>query len=67
MKTTFPTAMSSPKAQMDMASNPDDFVSLSVLGEWYAFRGVDDWAVECLEKARKGGAAVSSLTLARCY
>jgi hypothetical protein len=37
------------------------------LGEWYAFRGVDDWAVQLLEKAARNGADVSSLTLARCY
>jgi WD domain, G-beta repeat len=47
--------------------NPDDPVALAVVGNWYAFRGVADWAVEFLEKARERGAAVSSVTLARCY
>src|SRR5207245_2689242 len=41
--------------------------ALAVLGEWYAFRGLDDWGVEVLEKARAGGAAVNPMTLARCY
>ena len=47
--------------------NPNDPAALAVVGDWYAFRGVWDWAVEFLEKARKRGAAVSSLKLARCY
>lgn len=41
--------------------------SLAILGEWYAFRGICPWAIEFLEKAREGGAFVSSLMLARCY
>jgi WD40 repeat protein len=45
----------------------DDPTSLAVFGEWYAFRGIDAWAVELLEKARTGRAPVSHLTLARCY
>jgi WD40 repeat protein len=44
----------------------DDATSLAVLGEWYAFRGVCEWAVEFMEKARVAGAEPSSLTLARC-
>ena len=47
--------------------SPNDPAALAVVGNWYAFRGADDWAVEFLEKARKEGAAVPSLTLARCY
>ena len=47
--------------------NPNDPAALAVVGDWYAFRGIWDWAVEFLEKARKGGVTVSSLTLARCY
>jgi predicted NACHT family NTPase len=43
-----------------------DAMSLAVLGEWYAFRGVCEWAVEFIEKARAAGAGPSSLTLARC-
>ncbi|MCY3019615.1 MAG: hypothetical protein NTW87_11375, partial [Planctomycetota bacterium] len=41
--------------------------ALKTFGEWYAFRGVWDWAVEKLEAARKGGAEVSPLLLARCH
>jgi len=55
------------QAQAALQNKPDDAAALAVLGEWYAFRGVNDWAVELLEKARAGGADVSSLTLARCY
>jgi hypothetical protein len=44
-----------------------DAGSLQTLGEWYAFRGKNDWAIELLEKARLGGANVSNLTLGRCY
>jgi WD40 repeat protein/serine/threonine protein kinase len=41
--------------------------ALAVIGEWYAFRGRDDWAVSYLETAREEGAEVSSLTLAQAY
>jgi hypothetical protein len=41
--------------------------TLATLGEWYAFRGVNEWAVQLLARARADGAKVSSLTLARCY
>jgi len=47
--------------------NPGDPGALAIVGDWYAFRGLWDWAIEYLEKARQGGAAVSSLTLADCY
>jgi WD40 repeat protein/serine/threonine protein kinase len=47
--------------------NQNDAAALAAVGDWYAFRGVWGWAIEFLERARKGGAAVSSLTLARCY
>jgi hypothetical protein len=47
--------------------NPNDAAALAEVGDWYAFRGVWGWAIEFLERARKGGAAVSSLSLARCY
>jgi tetratricopeptide (TPR) repeat protein len=48
-------------------SRSDNATAQRALGEWYAFRGVDDWAVQLLEKAARNGADVSSLTLARCY
>ena len=45
----------------------NDPVALAVIGNWYAFRGIQDWAADFLEKARDGGAVVSTLTLGRCY
>jgi TPR repeat protein len=44
-----------------------DPAALATLGEWYAFRGGDHWAVEFLSRARERGAAVAALTLARSY
>lgn len=55
------------EAQNTLSKDENDAGALKVLGEYYAFRGVNDWAVEMLERARKGGANVSSLALARCY
>jgi len=54
-------------ARSRLRSDPRDPAALATLGEWYAFRGADDWAVDVLEQARIGGAEVSSLVLARCY
>jgi eukaryotic-like serine/threonine-protein kinase len=54
-------------AQKALQSDPTDSSAIAVLGEWWAFRGIDDWAVESLEKARVGGAAVSNVMLGRCY
>jgi WD40 repeat protein/serine/threonine protein kinase len=53
-------------ARSALRADPNDGAALATLGEWYAFRGVDDWALELLEKARANGTGVSSLTLARC-
>lgn len=55
------------EAQNALIKDENDAGALKVLGEYYAFRGVNDWAVEMFERARKGGANVSSLALARCY
>ncbi len=44
-----------------------DPAAIAKLGEWYALRGRDDWAAECLERGRAAGVAVSPLMLARCY
>jgi WD40 repeat protein len=54
-------------ARERLAHDPGDAAALAHLGEWYAFRGADDWAVEMLEKGRAGGAAVSPQVLADCY
>ena len=56
-----------PKARQALQKNENDPEALKTFGEWYAFRNVNDWAVDFLERARKGGAAISALTLARCY
>ena len=55
------------QAQATLREKSDDPAALAVLGRWYAFRGKNDWALELLEKARTGGAAIDPLTLARCY
>jgi len=54
-------------AQKALQADPNDASALAVLGEWWAFRGIDDWAVDCLQKARAGGVAVPPLLLGRCY
>ena len=41
--------------------------AMATVGEWYANWGPADWGVELLTKADAGGAAVSSLQLARAY
>jgi WD40 repeat protein/tRNA A-37 threonylcarbamoyl transferase component Bud32 len=56
-----------PEARKTLEENPDDAAALVEFGQWYLFRGVHNWAAEFLEKARKNGAAVSSMELARCY
>ncbi|MCY2954923.1 MAG: quinolinate synthase NadA, partial [Planctomycetota bacterium] len=56
-----------PKARDALTRNPVDPAALATFGEWYAFRGFDDWAVEFFEKARQNGGDIPSLTLARCY
>ncbi|MCX5659777.1 MAG: protein kinase [Planctomycetota bacterium] len=61
----FETTM--PMAQSALDKDPNDSAALAVLGNWYAFRGLNGWAVELLEKARSGGAEVAPLILARCY
>jgi WD40 repeat protein/serine/threonine protein kinase len=54
-------------AQAKLRQTPGDPAALQTLGEWYAFCGMDQWAVELLARAREGGAAVAPLTLARSY
>jgi WD40 repeat protein len=55
-------------ARQTLEKSPDDAASLAVLGEWYAFRGLDEQAIDFLERARAGGAtSTSSLILGRCY
>ena len=54
-------------AREALAKNPDDPQALLAFGEWWAFRGFDDWAVEFFEKARAKGGDVSAMAMARCY
>jgi len=54
-------------AQQKLQQSTNDTAALATLGEWYAFRGLDHWAIDLLTRARERGAAVAPLTLARCY
>jgi tetratricopeptide (TPR) repeat protein len=54
-------------ARERLQREPQDPDALAVFGRWYALNGVDDWAVELLERARGKGVDVSPLLLARCY
>ncbi len=54
-------------AQSRLQQAAGDPAALATLGVWYAFRGMDHWAVEFLGRARERGASVAPLTLARCY
>jgi WD40 repeat protein/serine/threonine protein kinase len=56
-----------PAARKKLSQNLSDANALHEFAKWYAFRGVDDWAVEFFEKAKASGADVSNLDLARCY
>lgn len=56
------------RATQALRLNPNNPEALNTLGEWYAFRGQCDKAVNLLELARRAGNdKVSALTLARCY
>jgi tetratricopeptide (TPR) repeat protein len=48
-------------------ANPNDGGALKTLGEWYAQRGREAWAIDCLTSARLAGAQVSPELMARCY
>jgi len=54
-------------AQERLRESRNDGAALATLGEWYAFHGLDQWAIDFLIRAREGGAAVAPLVLARCY
>jgi hypothetical protein len=54
-------------ARRALRNNPKNASALAAFGEWYAFRGLWDWAADFLERARQNGAAVSALVSARCY
>jgi WD40 repeat protein/tRNA A-37 threonylcarbamoyl transferase component Bud32 len=44
-----------PQAQTTLARHPEDPAALAQMGNWYAFRGVDNWAVELLERPARVG------------
>jgi uncharacterized protein HemY len=54
-------------ARAKLQQSSSDPSALATLGEWYAFQGLDQWAVDFFSRARECGAAVSPLTLGRCY
>jgi len=53
-------------AQLSLQVNPGNPSALAVMGQWQAFRDMDDWALELFQEARAGGASVSPLILGRC-
>jgi WD40 repeat protein/serine/threonine protein kinase len=54
-------------AEKILQDNPNDPAALLTLAQWWAFRGVFDWAADLFEQARANGATVSNLELGRCY
>jgi WD40 repeat protein len=57
----------SPASLYTTLDRGDDTMALRTLGQWYAFRNRNDWAVECLQRVRAAGGNVSPLLMARCY
>ncbi|MBX3427909.1 MAG: protein kinase [Pirellulales bacterium] len=60
-------AASLSKARATLETRPRDPEARAEFGRWFAFRGMFAWAAEELEEARRGGASVSILELARCH
>jgi len=50
---------------LEQGDGEPDAAQRATLGDWYALRGKWDWAAEQLQAARKAGAQISELTLAR--
>ncbi|MEK7866079.1 MAG: protein kinase [Planctomycetota bacterium] len=50
-----------------LASEPGSAEALATLAEWYAFRGVWDWAAELFERARLAGASIDGRLLLTAY
>jgi hypothetical protein len=55
------------RARAALQQNPQDGAALQCFGDWYAFRGMDQWAADFYEQARAAGAKVPHLALARSY
>ncbi len=59
-----------PNAREALKKSADDAEGLRIFGEWYAFRGVPDWALDYLEKYKRiagTSARIAPLMLGRCY
>ncbi|MBI5368022.1 MAG: protein kinase [Planctomycetes bacterium] len=54
-------------ARVALQERPEDAEALRTLGEWYALRGVWDWAIGLLERARRAGARVDAALLGAGY
>jgi WD40 repeat protein len=54
-------------ARRSRHSDPDNAAASQTLGEWYAFRGLNELAVPLLERACKSSPEGPALALARCY
>ena len=54
-------------AQEALTVNHDDPAVLATFARWYAFRGMNEWAIDFYERARAAGGDVPALDLARCY
>ena len=54
-------------AQQALRKDIDDIESLKVIGQWYALRGMWDWAIDMFMRVEKNGGDISGLLLARCY
>ncbi len=55
------------RARAVLKTDPANAEALATMGEYFAFRGANAWAVELLLRARARGASISPLLLARCY
>jgi hypothetical protein len=56
-----------PAARRALRDDPTDPAALRTLGEWYAFRGLDETALSFFERANVRDPNGPALPLARCY
>lgn len=52
-------------ARRRLQADPADATALTMLADWYAYRGQWNWAAELRERGRDAGATISPLALAR--
>jgi WD40 repeat protein/class 3 adenylate cyclase len=55
------------QGRLMLEKNPGDGNALEILGDWYAFRRIWEWAAEFYERAKENGKDISHLKLAECY